>query len=100
MSNFIYNFETKTSKKALKSVWENSKAQKEVLNALGKIDKGETLPRNKKNLKGFTSLQEIKLNKTRIILRSGQNSNPDQIIAICMRRDLDNVLSVFKNKHQ
>ena len=52
-SEFRYNLETKTVKKALKKVWKNPEAKKEVLAGLNKMKKGELLPRNQKDFKGF-----------------------------------------------
>jgi len=45
-SKFIYSLETKTAKKTLKKVWKNPQAKKEVLAGLGRMDRGELLPRN------------------------------------------------------
>jgi hypothetical protein len=64
------------------------------------MNKGELLSRNQKNFKGFKTLKEIKLTDTRILLQPGQNGNPDQILAIFMRRDLDNIASIFKGKYK
>lgn len=98
-SQFIYKLETKTARKALKNVWKNSEAKKEVLAGLDTMNKGELLPRNQKNFKGFKTLKEIKLTDTRMLIQPGQNGGPDQIVAIFMRRDLDNIASIFKNKY-
>jgi hypothetical protein len=48
---FIYNLETKTARKALKNIWKNPKAKKEVLAGLDRMNKGDLLPRNQKNFK-------------------------------------------------
>ena len=99
-SEFIYNLETKTAKKALKKVWKNPEAKKEVLAGLDRMNKGELLPRNQKNFKGFKKLKEIKLTDTRMLVQPGKNGGPDQIVAIFMRRDLDNIASIFKGKYK
>ena len=99
-SEFIYKLETKTARKALKNVWKNPEAKKEVLAGLDRMNKGELLPRNQKNFKGFKTLKEIKLTDTRMLAQPGQNGGPDQIIAIFMRRDLDNIASIFKGKYK
>lgn len=49
-SEFIYKLETKT---ALKKVWKNPQAKKEVLAGLDRINKGRLLPRNQKNFEGI-----------------------------------------------
>lgn len=95
-SEFIYNLETKTAKKALKKVWKNPEAKKEVLAGLDRMNKGELLPRNQKNFKGF----KTKLTDTRMLVQPGKNGGPDQIVAIFMRRDLDNIASIFKGKYK
>jgi len=64
------------------------------------MNKGELLPRNQKNFKGFKTLKEIKLTDTRMLVQPGQNGRPDQIVAIFMRRDLDNIASIFKYKYK
>lgn len=99
-SEFIYNLETKTVKKALKKVWKNPEAKKEVLAGLDKMKKGELLPRNQKDLKGFKTLKEIKLNKSRMLVEPGKNGAPDTIVAIFMRRDMDDIVLAFKNKYK
>ena len=99
-SEFIYKLETKTAKKALKNVWNNPEAKKEVLAGLDRMNKGELLPRNQKNFKGFKTLKEIKLTDTRMLVQPGQNGGPDQIVAIFMRRDLDKIASIFKGKYK
>ena len=99
-SEFIYNLETKTARKALKKVWKNPEAKKEVLAGLDKMNNGELLPRNQKNFKGFKNLKEVKLNDTRMLVQPGINGGPDQIVAIFMRRDLDNIVSNFQGKYK
>ena len=99
-SEFIYNLETKTAKKALKKVWKNPEAKKEVLAGLDRMNKGELLPRNQKNFKGFKTLKEIKLTDTRMLVQPGKNGGPDEIVAIFMRRDLDHIASIFKSKYK
>ena len=95
-SEFIYKLETKTARKALKNVWKNPEAKKEVLAGLDKMNNGKLLPRNQKNFKGFKTLKELKFTKTRMLVQPGINDGPDQIVAIFMRRDLDNIASNFK----
>lgn len=63
-SEYIYKLETKTARKVLKTVWKNTEAKKEVLAGLDRMDKGELLPRNQKNFKGFKTLKELKFTKT------------------------------------
>jgi hypothetical protein len=99
-SKFVYKLETKTAKKTLQKVWKNPKAKKEVLAGLDRMNKGELLPRNQKPFKGFKTLKEIKLTDTRILVQPGQNGGPDQIVAIFMRRDLDYIASIFKDKYK
>lgn len=64
------------------------------------MKKGELLPRNQKDLKGFKTLKEIKLNKSRILVQQGKNGAPDTIVAIFMRCDIDDVILAFKNKYK
>jgi len=99
-SEFIYILETKTAKKALKRVWKNPEAKKEVLAGLDRMNRGELLPRNQKNFKGFKTLKEIKLKDTRMLVEPGKNGGPDKIVAIFMRSDLDNIASIFKSKYK
>lgn len=35
-----------------------------------------------------------------MLVQPGQNGGPDQIVAIFMRRDLDNIASIFKDKYK
>ena len=97
---FIYKLETKTARKALKKLWKNDEAKTEVLAGLNRINNGELLPRNQKNFKGFKTLKELKFTKTRMLVQPGINDGPDQIVAIFMRRDLDNIASNFKGKYK
>ena len=99
-SEYIYTLETNTAKKALKKVWKNLEAKKEVLEALGKIDKGELLPRNQKDFKGFKSLKEFKFSKTRMLMQPGKDNEPDKIVVICMRRDLEDLVRKLRNKYK
>lgn len=99
-SEFIYKLETKTARKALKTVWKNPEAKKEVLAGLDKMNSGKLLPRNQKNFKGFKTLKELKFTKTRMLVQPGINGSPDQIVAIFMRRDMDNIASNFKGKYK
>jgi hypothetical protein len=99
-SEYIYNLETKTARKALKAVWKNTEAKKEVLAGLDKIDSGKLLPRSQKNFKGFKTLKELKFTKTRMLVQPGINGGPDQIVAIFMRRDMDNIALNFKGKYK
>ena len=99
-SEFRYNLETKTVKKALKKLWKNPEARKEVLAGLDKMKKGELLPRNQKDFKGFKTLKEIKLNKSRMLVQPKKNGAPDTIVAIFMRRDINDVVLGFKNKYK
>ena len=99
-SKYIYSLETKTAKKAIKNIWKNPEARQEVLDGLGRMDRGELLPRHEKNFKGFKELKEIKLNDTRMLVKPGQKGAPDEIVIICMRRDLDSVARKLKNKYK
>ena len=63
------------------------------------MDKGELLPRNEKNFKGFKTLKEVKLTDTRMLIRSGKNGQPDEIVGIFMRRDLKDVVKIFDIKY-
>jgi hypothetical protein len=99
-SEYIYTLETKTAKKALKKVWKNPNAQQEVLEALRKIDKGELLPRNQKDFKGFKSLKELKFSNTRMLMQPGKDGEPDKIVVICMRRDLDDLVPKLRKKYE
>ena len=57
--------------------------------------------RNKENLevfKGMKGIKEVKLNDTRMLVRTGKNGKPDEILAIVMRRDLKDVSEKFKNE--
>jgi hypothetical protein len=98
---YLYNIETKTAKQALRKVWKNPKAKKEVLAGLGKMDRGELVPRNQKDFKGFKTLKEIKLNKTRMLVNTGKKGAPDEIVAIFLRRDIDDIANNknFKNTY-
>lgn len=54
----------------------------------------------KKNIKGFKTLKELKFTKTRMLVQPGINGGPDQIVAIFMRSDMDNIASIFKSKYK
>jgi hypothetical protein len=64
-----------------------------------KINNDRLLPRNLSSVEGFDTLRELKFKDTRMIVQVGKNGNPDQIVAICMRDDLENVLKKFKTKY-
>ena len=97
---YIFKLETKTAKTALKSIWNNAEARKEVLAALERMHNGELLPRNQKNFKGFKTLKEMKFSDTRMLVRPGKNGNPDEIIVIFMKRDLNRVKANLKSKYK
>ena len=97
---FVYNLETKTAKNALKRVWKNSNRRNEVLGGLDRINRGELLPRHQKNFQSFKTLKEIKFNKTRMLVKAGKDGNPNEIVAIFMRSDLDDIASSFKGKYK
>jgi len=99
-SKFIYSLETKAAKQTLRKVWKNPEAKKEALAGLARIDRGELLPRNQKDFKGFKTIKEIKLSKTRMLVQPGKNGAPDTIVAIFMRRDMDDIVLAFKNKYK
>jgi hypothetical protein len=63
------------------------------------MNNGELLSRAQKNFKGFKTLKKIKLTDTRMIVQPGKNGDSDQIVAIFMRRDLENIASIFKGKY-
>ena len=72
----------------------------EVVAGLDKMNNGELLPRNQKNFKGFKTLKELKFTKTRMLIQPWINDGPDQIVAIFMRRDLNNVALNLKGKYK
>ena len=45
-------------------------------------------------------MKELKFTKTRMLVQPGINGGPDQIVAIFMRRDMDNIASNFKGKYK
>ena len=65
---------------------------------MDKIDRGELPSWNEKDFKGFKTLKESKFTKTWTLIRPGKNGKPDEIIAIFLRRDLDDVAKKLKNK--
>ena len=87
-------------KNFLKKVWKNPNARQEVLEALSKIEKGELLPRNEKDFKGFKSLKELKFSNTRMLMQPGKDGEPDKIVVICMRRDLDDLVPKLRKKYE
>ena len=101
-SEFTYKLETKTSKNRLRRVWKNPRAKKEVLAGLNNMNNKQFFQSHKKDFKGFKTFEEIKLNKTRVIIQRGKNGGPLQIVAICMRDDLNNLALKlkFKSKYQ
>lgn len=99
-SKFLYSLETKAAKQTLRKVWKNPEAKKEALAGLARMDRGELLPRNQKDFKGFKTIKEIKLSKTRMLVQPGKNGAPDTIVAIFMRRDIDDIVLSFKNKYK
>jgi len=64
------------------------------------MNNGKLITRNKKNFQGFKTLKELKFTKTRMLIQPVINNNPDQIVAISVRRDLDNIASNFKGKYK
>lgn len=45
-------------------------------------------------------MKEVKFTKTRMLVQPGINGGPDQIVAIFMRRDLNNVALNLKGKYK
>ena len=99
-SEYMYTLETKTAKKALKKVWKNPEARKEVLAGLADMDSGELLPRNEKNFKSFKELKEIKLKDTRMLVKPGQKGAPDEIVVIFMKNDMAKVEKNLKKVYK
>ena len=64
------------------------------------MKKGELLPRNQKDFKGFKTLKEIKLNKSRMFVQPGKKGATDTIVTIFMRRNIDDIVLVFKDKYK
>ena len=64
------------------------------------MNKGELFPRNQKNFKDFKTLKELKFSKTRMLVQPRMNGDLGQIVAIFMRRDIDNIVSNFKSKYK
>ena len=62
------------------------------------MNSDKLLPRNEKTFKAFKSLKECKFTKIRMLVCSGKNGKPDEIIAIFLRRYLDGVAQKLKNK--
>jgi len=61
------------------------------------MNKGELLPRNKKNFKG---LKELKFKDTRMIVRPGKNGALDEILAIFFRSDMKTIEKGLKNNYK
>ena len=96
-SEYIYTLETK---KALKKVWKNPEARKEVLAGLADMDSGELLPRNEKNFKSFKELKEIKLKDTRMLVKPGQKGALDEVVVIFMKNDMAKVEKNLKKVYK
>ena len=62
------------------------------------MNNGKLLTRNQKALQNFKNLKKVKLHKTRMLVRPGKNGKPDEILAIFLRRDLDDMAKKFKTK--
>ena len=56
------------------------------------------IPQNEKYFKGLKTLKELKFTKTRMLVRPGEKGTPDEIVAIFLRRDLDDMAKKLKNK--
>ena len=64
------------------------------------MNKGEFLPRNKKNFKDFKIPKEVKLLRTRMLVKLEQNGGLNKIVAILMQCDLEDIAPIFKNKYR
>ena len=64
---------------------------------LQSIDEGTQI--TQENLEGFKSLKRYKKGKVRIIAVRAKKDQPEKIIAIITRDDLEDLLKVFKKKY-
>ena len=64
---------------------------------LESIDSGESI--TQENLEGFNTLKRYKKGKVRIIAQQSKGNEPEKIIAIIPRRDLEDVIKIFKKKY-
>jgi hypothetical protein len=64
---------------------------------LESIDSGARI--TQENLEGFNTLKRYKKGNIRIIVVRSKENEPEKIIAIIPRKDLDDLLKVFKKKY-
>lgn len=100
LNKYYFNIENSSAKSALKSAWKNTEARKEIVDFLNDIDLGNAKPRNSKDFKSFKSLTELKVTKVRMLVRNRKEGQPDEIVAIFLRRDLDTITKSFSNQYK
>jgi hypothetical protein len=94
---YVYDISIKGARKTAKKIWVNKVFKKTAINMLQSIDEGAQI--TQENLEGFKSLKRYKKGKVRIIAVRGKKDQPEKIIAIITRDDLEDLLKVFKKKY-
>ena len=100
LNKYYFNIENSSAKSALESAWKGTESRKEIVNFLNDIDIGNLKRRNVKNFKTFKSLTELKGTKVRMLVRNRKEGQPDEIVAIFLRKDMDMITKSFSKQYK
>jgi len=99
-NRYYFNIENSSAKSTIKSAWKDTEARKEIVGFLNDMDLGNLKPRNVKNFKSFKSLTELKSTKVRMLVRNRKNGQPDEIVAIFLRPNMEKITTSFSDQYK
>ena len=94
---YIFDISNKKAKQKVKKLWADKNFKDTAISMLGSIDSGARI--TQENLEGFNTLKRYKKGDVRIIAERSKGNEPEKIIAIIPRKDLEDLLKVFKKKY-
>jgi hypothetical protein len=94
---YVFDISNKKAKQKVKKLWTDKDFKNTATSMLGSIDSGARI--TQENLEGFNTLKRYKKGDVRIIVVRSKGNEPEKIIAIIPRKDLDGLLKVFKKKY-
>ncbi len=94
---YVFDISNKKAKQKVKKLWTDKDFKNTATSMLGSIDSGARI--TQENLEGFNTLKRYKRGDVRIIVVRSKGNEPEKIIAIIPRKDLDGLLKVFKKKY-
>jgi hypothetical protein len=94
---YVFDISNKKAKQKVRKLWTDKNFKNTATNMLGSIDSGTRI--TQENLEGFNTLKRYKKGDVRIIVVRSKGNEPEKIIAIIPRKDLEDLLKVFKKKY-